>query len=224
VISVIIPARNSEKTIKASIDSVIDQGVEDIEIICIINGTTDDTESVVRSIGDKRIRILYSSPGIVSALNEGLRNAKGDIIARQDADDIWLDGKLKSQIEFLEKNLEIDVVGTQMEVVDVSGNRIRLTNYPKKHEEIVRSLLSAENSIGHPSVVFRKRILDKCAGYFDLFPFAEDMDLWIRCIPWFKMANLEKIYVKYEHKPNPKYDGRVPQILASWYRKIYGLS
>lgn len=223
MISVIIPVKNGASTIEASIRSVLRQNVEDIEILCIINGTNDNTEEVIKFIDDPRIKILHSAPGIVAALNEGLRNSKGEFIARQDADDVWLPEKLKKQLDFFAQHPEVDVLGTQLNVVDVDGNLIRKTNYPTLHDDMVKSLFSGNNPIGHPSVVFRRRILDKCAGYFDLFHLAEDFDLWIRSIPWYKLANLNEELVVYKHVPNPTYQPQVPQILSSWYRIIYGV-
>lgn len=224
MISVVIPCRNAESTIRASIDSVLNQGFDDLEIICVINGCTDATEEVIQSVDDRRVSIVRSSPGIVPALNAGIRESRGEFIARQDADDVWLPGKLDAQMKFLDENDNIDVIGTQMRVVDIEGNHLQDTNYPLDHESVVNELLSAHNAIGHPSVVFRKRILDKCAGYLDLFPLAEDMDLWLRCIPWYKISNLRESFVRYTHTSNPKYDPRVPQTLAAWYRMIYGVN
>lgn len=223
MISVIIPVRNAANTVQASIKSVLSQGVQDLEVLCIINGTTDDSEKEISVIDDKRVKILHSAPGIVPALNAGLRTACGDIIARQDADDIWLENKLRKQIDYLQANKEVDILGTQLEVVDGEGNFLRNTSYPERHEDIIKNLLSGVNPIGHPSVVFRRNILDKCAGYYDLFPLAEDLDLWMRSIPWFKLANLPETLVRYKHVPNPAYQPQVPQVLASWYRMIYGV-
>lgn len=224
MISVIIPVRNAENSIELAVNSVRKQQETDIEIICIINGCTDKSEDVIKNIEDDRIVITRSELGIVPALNHGLRIAKGDIIARQDADDVWLPGKLSAQLDFLKNHPEIDILGTQMKVVSPDGTEIRTTQYPIQHKEIVERLLNADNPIGHPSVVFRKKILDKCAGYFDLFPMAEDLDLWTRCIPWYKIANLNQVFVNYTHVHNAKYDPRVPQTLAAWYRMIYGLT
>ena len=223
MISVIIPVRNAENTVKFSIESVLNQGVEDIEILTIINGCSDSSEERIKSINDRRIKILHSEPGIVPALNEGIRRANGSLIARQDADDIWHQNKLNSQIQFLNKNKEIDILGTQLRVVDSANNHIRDTLYPLKHHDICKDLFGGINPIGHPSVIFKRKILDKCAGYFDLFPLAEDLDLWTRSVPWYRFANLPEVYVTYKHVPNPKYDPRIPKTLASWYKMIYGI-
>lgn len=223
MISVVIPVRNSEKTVKESIESVINQKEENIEILCIINGTSDNSEKIIQDIKDKRIKILHSEPGIVPALNTGLRHAKGEYIARQDADDVWLEDKLTKQLNFLKSNTNIDILGTQLNVVDKDNNLIRKTNYPINHNQIISNLLIGENSIGHPSVIFKKSVLDKCGGYYDLFPFAEDLDLWTRLIPWFKFANLDEPLVRYKHIPNPNYNPSIPKIVSSWYRMIYNI-
>lgn len=225
MISVIIPVRNSENTIFDSLKSVLEQDIlsEQLEIICIINGTIDQTVKIIESIDDKRVRIEYSQPGIVPALNTGLRIAKGEFIARQDADDLWHPSKLSKQISFLKSNEDIDIVGTQLRVVDVSQNYLYSTRYPTDHNGIVEDILRGNNPIGHPSVVYRKSILDKCAGYYGLFPMAEDLDLWTRAIAWHKFANIDEELVTYKHTPNLQYDPNIPLVLSNWYQMIYGL-
>lgn len=223
MISVIIPVKNAEKTIKKAVESVLNQGIDNIEVLCVVNCTMDDTEAEIKSIKDDRVKILHSRPGIVAALNEGIRASRGALIARQDADDVWLEGKLKKQLEFLDKHPDVDILGTQLNVVDIHGNFIRKTSYPLEHEQIVSRLLSGDNSIGHPSVIFRRSVLDRCAGYYDLFPLAEDLDLWLRCIPWFKMSNLDECLVQYQHVPNLNYNPNVPRAVSAWYRTIYGV-
>lgn len=223
MISVVIPVRNAESTVKASIESVLNQEPQDIEVLVIVNGCTDKSEDVIKCIKDDRVKIFHSSPGIVPALNEGLRRSNGNFIARQDADDIWKKDKLGSQIRFLQENPEIDILGTQLQVVDKNGEFIRDTEYPTKHDGICASLINGINPIGHPSVIFRRKVLDKCAGYLDLFPLAEDLDLWTRAMVWHRFANLKETHVTYKHVPNPSYDPRVPKTLTSWYRMIYGI-
>lgn len=223
MISVIVPVRNAEKTVKRAVESVLTQNYRDIEVICVVNGCTDASEQVLRGIDDHRVVVAHSSPGIVPALNEGLRRSKGNLIARQDADDIWHEGKLSAQVSYMSDHPDIDILGTQLSIVDGEGRHIRDAEYPLDHEGILTSLMNSVNPIGHPSVVFRRSILDKCAGYFDLFPLAEDLDLWTRAAAWHRFANLREKYVTYQHVPNPKYDPRVPKTLTSWYRMIYGV-
>lgn len=223
MISVVVPVRNAVNTLERSLRSVLDQDMVDLEVICIFNGCTDGSEDVVKKIDDSRIKVRHSSPGIVPALNEGLRSALGDLIARQDADDVWKPGKLKAQHQYLMQHPEVDVIGTQLTVVDGTGKFLYNTKYPTEHSEICAELLAGVNSLGHPSVLFKRKILDKCAGYFDLFPLAEDLDLWTRAMAWHRFSNLDESFVIYRHVPNQKYDPHVPKTLASWYRMIYGV-
>ena len=223
MISVIIPVRNGEATITNAIFSVISQDVSDMEILCIVNGTTDNTREKIRSLRDPRIKILESEPGIVPALNLGLRESRGELIARQDADDVWSYGKLRKQLDFLEKNPDVHILGTQLQVVDERGNFHHNTSYPIDNASIKRDILLPMNPIAHPSVVYRRQILDNCAGYLGLFPLCEDLDLWARAMQWYNFANLNETLVTYKRSHNSNYDHKVPTTLAAWYRSLYGV-
>jgi glycosyltransferase involved in cell wall biosynthesis len=217
-VSVILPARNAESTIASSIQSVLEQDFRDIELLVVVNGCTDDTAVVASSINDKRLKILSSEPGIVNALNTGIYESRGNYIARQDADDTWLPGKLSRQVSMLE-NENVDVVGTQMNVISSGG--INVTNYPLQNLSIKSSILIGNNPIGHPSVVYKKSVVKRVGGYWDLFPLAEDLDMWARLIPFATFANIDIPLVNYSHVPNPKYNPSVPKILGLHYTQLY---
>lgn len=219
LVSVVIPARNSELTLRRSVNSVLEQEYSNIEVIIAVNGSTDDTLGVAKSFNDSRVRVIESQPGIVPALNSCLKISRGKYIARQDADDEWLPGKIIRQIEVLESD-RIDVLGTQMIVRE--KNLETATDYPQLHEDCIRWLFDARNPIGHPSVVFRSAILEKVGGYWEAFPFAEDMDLWMRMIPHVRFGNLSEKLNVYNHVRNPMYDVRVPRAVAQHYHSLYG--
>lgn len=218
LVSIAVPARNAALTLRRAVDSVLSQDYGNLEVIIAVNGSTDNTLGIAKSINDDRIRVIESQAGIVPALNACLKSSRGDYIARQDADDEWLPGKLSKQVQFLEST-EIDVLGTQMIVRE--GESETVTRYPSLHNDCVKWLFEAKNPIGHPSVVFRSSILGKVGGYWDAFPFAEDMDLWMRMLPYSKLSNLEDELVVYHHVPNPNYDTRVPRLVAQHYSRLY---
>ena len=220
LVSVAIPARNSALTIRRAVDSVLSQDYGNFEVIIAVNGSTDSTLETARSITDDRIRVIESQVGIVPALNACLKASRGEYIARQDADDEWLPGKLSKQIQFLEST-EVDILGTQMIVRE--GGSETATRYPSNHDDCVRWLFDSRNPIGHPSVVFRSSLLGKVGGYWDAFPFAEDMDMWMRMLPYSKLSNLEDELVVYHHAPNPNYDPRVPRLVAQHYSRLYSI-
>ena len=223
MISVIIPVKNAEKTIKESINSVINQNISDIEIICVINNCTDNSLQEIESIKDDRIKILNSSPGIVAALNKGLKFATGELIARQDADDIWAPQKLIKQLNFLKSHPDIDILGTQIKIINQNNEPIGSSNYPLECNEIINYMDQGINPIAHSSVIFKSKILEKCAGYWDIFLMTEDFDFWFRCSMWFRFANLEEELVFYKKWDNPKWDPRVPQVCTQWYKYLLSI-
>lgn len=221
-ISVIIPVRNSEKTIEKSLESVLNQTYKNLEVLVVINGTSDKTDEIVRKMQkkDHRIRILYSEPGIVPALNMGLRFSTGELIARQDSDDIWYKNKIELQYEYMIHN-GFDVLGMQM---DINSNGVMSeSNYPLTYNECVNWLLNSNNPIGHPTVLFKKKILDKIGGYWEMFPYAEDMDLWFRCIKHYKIGNMPTKGILYNFTRKQDYNHNVPIIMSQIYRNLYGV-
>ena len=218
-VSVILPARNAEKTIHDACASVLTQDFEDLELIVIVNGSNDKTSDVVKNIDDKRLILTSSEPGIVPALNTGLRLAKGEIIARQDADDLWLEGKLSRQISAFDENYA-DVIGTQMKIVQQNVPN-SVTSYPTKHQDILQWFGQFKNPIGHPSVAFRRNIINRVAGYWDYFPLAEDFDLWMRMLPFVRFGNLDFVGVQYNFTPNQNYSHETPAMLIRHYAALY---
>lgn len=218
-VSVIIPARKSQDSIAEACRSVLDQDFKDLELIVVVNGDQDRTPEIVLSIGDPRIRLAESDEGIVPALNRGLSLARGEIIARQDADDVWMPGKLSRQVEAFDSG-NGSVIGTQMKVVQ-SGKEESITNYPESHEEILEWFGKVKNPIGHPSVAYKRSVIDRVGGYWDFFPLAEDFDLWMRMLPYARFANLDFVGVQYNFTPNPRYNHDVPRYLIRHYAALY---
>ena len=224
VVSILLPVRNAETTLRRSVDSVLQQTYDNFELICIVNSSTDDSEKMLSSYKDNRISVIHSSAGIVPALNAGLKISNSKFVARQDADDYWYPTKLQKQIEFMNNNEGCDILGVQIRSVSVNYEIIRQEPSRPVHDpEIKQALLSGWNVIPHPGVLFRRRIMEKLGGYDDTFLFAEDYSLWLRAIQWYKFANLNEILVDYTSKHNAKYDHRVPQFLSSVFKTFYGV-
>lgn len=218
-ISVIIPIHNGEKTLERSLKSVIDQTYQNFEIITVLNNCTDNSESICKKFNTK---ILYcNEQGIVPALNTGLLNAQGEYIARQDADDYWYPEKLEKQFKFMLENPKIDILGTQIRILDkylnVNKNQEKR---PLDNISIKNCLLNSMNVIAHPSVVFKKSIFLRTGFYSDVYPFAEDYELWLKSIKFFNFSNLPDILVDYTLSHNPKYDPQVHEIVCLNYRNI----
>lgn len=201
IISIILPVYNGASRLKEAIDSVINQSYTDWELLAIDDGSTDNTRGVVESFikNDSRIRYVKNEVnlGIQKTLNKGLKEARGEYIARIDDDDIWVDtDKLKRQLEFLEKNTDYVLVGTGAILTDENKDELARFIMPEEDEEIRNKILS-KNCFIHSSVMFRKSAAFKFNGYDESQNtlHIEDYDLWLKMGTLGKFANLGRYCV-----------------------------
>ena len=98
-ISILMPVWNAERFLAQAVESILSQTVEDFELLAVDGGSTDGTLDILSKCKDSRLRILKAPPGIVAALNLGIEQARGEWVARQDADDISHRRRLEMQLE-----------------------------------------------------------------------------------------------------------------------------
>jgi glycosyltransferase involved in cell wall biosynthesis len=183
-VTVLIPAYNAAATIERALDSVLAQTYTDYEIIVVDDGSHDKTSEVVQSYqaADVRLVRLPSNQGASSAVNEGLKEARGELVAFLDADDEWLPSKLEKQVDALVRNPAAVIATCGCRFVDPEGKVFREFGIPApdtNKAEVWRSLL-AGTFIAKPCVVARMEALRK-VGPFDVkLPVAEDQNMWIQ--------------------------------------------
>ncbi|ETJ84818.1 glycosyltransferase family 2 protein, partial [Vibrio parahaemolyticus] len=117
-----------------TLDSVISQTYLDIEVICINDGSTDNTQAILEDFKkrDDRIRIINrENKGLVYSLNQGISISKGKYIARMDADDICLPKRFEMQVKFLESNPSVGLVGTSYMYIDENDNQLSKRIVPR---------------------------------------------------------------------------------------------
>lgn len=192
-VSVLLPVYNCEKYINESVDSILNQTFTDFELIIIDDKSTDNTLNLIKKYNDNRIIVFEKNQnsGYTNSLNYGISIAKGEFIARMDADDISLPTRFEEQIEFLESNPEFILCGSWLQVIGTS----RIIKKPENHQEILIHLLYS-NPIGHPSVMLKKEVLYKFKYDINKEP-AEDYDLWTKLIWHGKMYNIQKPLLLY---------------------------
>ncbi|GIV42872.1 MAG: hypothetical protein KatS3mg034_2182 [Vicingaceae bacterium] len=194
-VSVILPVYNAEKYIEEAIKSILNQKYTDFELIVINDGSTDSSKEIISKIKDERIVYVQNdtNQGLVYTLNKGLSLAKGKYIARMDADDISLPDRLHLQVNFLEKNHEIGIVGTN--IILFGNNCKKKIVYAKNHEDIfARSLLKAP--FCHASCMFRRKVFKDFGIKYEDFLHAEDFMLWLRILKVTKGYNLQQFLYK----------------------------
>lgn len=190
---------NGQSFLKEAIESVLDQTFEDFEFIIVNDGSSDGSGEVLDEWAsrDSRIQVVHQeNRGIPCSLNRGWRMARGAYIARMDADDISLPKRFEKQVDFLEENPTVGVVGTNVEVIDADGERLQLPSTPTDPGLIAWRMLFT-CPVWHPSVMMRKHVLRRVGGYGATILRSHDYDLWTRLIPFTNISNLPDVCLKY---------------------------
>ncbi|MEX2006657.1 MAG: glycosyltransferase [Candidatus Saccharimonadales bacterium] len=193
-VTVLMPVYNGQRYLKQAIEGILNQTYKDFEFLIIDDGSTDKSKSIIRRYAKKDPRIrLISRPnkGLVATLNEGLDKASGEYIARMDCDDISLKKRLKIEVEYLDANPDVALVGSNYTIVDEHGKRLVDTNV-FTHPDDLKLCLVTCNQYGHGSVMIRKSALNKVGNYDKGVGHLEDYDLWIRISHVAKVANIEE--------------------------------
>lgn len=180
-VDVVIPVFNGETTIERAIRSILEQNYSNFRVICIDDGSTDQTVNLVSAMHDHRITLIKcpKNLGQSSARNLAIQQSTSTYLAFLDADDEALPGRLLSQVNYLEEHPDIAVLGTQY----ISRSSKTTSNFPLRNWEI-RSHLPFGNCIAMPTVMLRREQLVKAVGtapFLDLHHRGvEDYDLWLR--------------------------------------------
>ena len=179
MVSVVMPVYNGEKYLRECIDSVLAQTLTDFEFIIVDDGSTDNTESIIKSYTDDRIvYIKKNHDGISEALNLGIRRSIGLYIARMDADDMMYPNRLKVQVGFLENHKEYDAVGAGMEWGNGKAEK-EYWQWEKDKEVKLEYFNQGNNCISHPTMVFRASTFKSLPIWYEkLYDGCEDYKLW----------------------------------------------
>lgn len=189
-ISVVIPTYNKAQSLKKAIESVLNQTYQNLEVIVIDDGSTDETKEVVKSFKDPRIIYFWKkNKGPASARNMGIKRAKGKYIAFLDSDDLWLKEKLEKQIDFMERNPETGLLGTGCYEVTDKGKAIGKKIFPRKNKVLQKDLIKY-NPFIQSSIMTKREVFDKVGLYDEKFRESEDYELWLRLAEYYKIGNL----------------------------------
>jgi glycosyltransferase EpsE len=201
LVSVVMATYNEpEKFIKESIESILNQTYKNIELIISDDSTKEKTiHAIDLYSSDERVTIIRktSRMGFVSAINEGLKKAKGTYIARMDGDDISDINRFQKQIDFFARNRMVDVLGSGINIIDEHGTVKSHRIYPTTHKQLyIWSIF--RSPFAHPTVMFRKSIIECGLFYNQQFKKAEDIDFWLKVRNHgFKFMNMNEKLLNY---------------------------
>lgn len=202
IISVIIPTFNRATLIRRALYSVVQQRNVETEIIVIDDGSTDNTEQLIKE-EFKCIRyIKQNNAGVSAARNVGINNAKGNFIALLDSDDQWEKLKLDMQLQYLMKNPAINLVHCNekwiKEGIEIGQKKYHDKNSKNLFERSLRRCL-----ISPSSVLIRKKLFKSVGSFDETLTACEDYDLWLRILIREEVGYIEeRLVTKYGGHPD----------------------
>lgn len=207
-VSVVLPVYNGEAFLRNSINSVLRQENVNLELVIVDDSSSDSSRDIVASVGDDRVvvRNLEANGGLANALNVGIDIARGQLIARQDQDDISHPFRLWKQQLFLRGHPEVVALGTWARIVRPSAKGGWACAGEHRHptmDDELRVRLLWNNPFVHSSVMMRRAIFHSSGGYGTdpLENWPEDYDLWSRMALHGRLANLPEFLVEYRETP-----------------------
>lgn len=202
-VTVLMASYNAGRFLDAAIRSIAGQTFRDWEFLIVDDASSDGSrEMAARWVErDARIRLITNpeNKGQTLCLNQGLREARGEWVARQDADDLSHPLRLARQFEWVTCHPETALVGTAGRMIDATDRLRGFLDVPATHRTIQKAALFL-NPFLHTSVLFRTRIIrDELGGYDPAYRISQDYDLWTRVIARHPSANLQNRLVCYRH-------------------------
>ncbi|MBE7382499.1 MAG: glycosyltransferase [Leptolyngbya sp. SIO1E4] len=192
-VSVVMSVYNgSLDYLRESIDSILNQSFSDFEFIIIDDCSSDDTESTLKQYlsRDDRIYVLRNAQniGLTKSLNKGLNLARGEYVARQDADDISMPSRFEKQVAWLTRHPETALVSSEIQRIKPNGTLGNVSQRACSSDLLPWHLLFHNHLGGHSQVMFRRQPVLDLGGYNEAYRYSQDYELWCRLA---KVGNLD---------------------------------
>lgn len=197
LVSVVIATYNMGQYINQAVDSILQQTWNNLEIIVVDDGSTDDTNQIMTRYQDnaKVVYIKNKNQGQPKAKNCGINNSKGEFIAFCDADDLWEVNKLQVQMPLFE-NPKVGVVYSEVSNIDEYNKRYLKKPNEKRHTGIVTNQLLIENFVPFGTSIIRRACIENNGIFDEEFRMGIDWDLWLRySLDWEFAYTPERTYI-----------------------------
>jgi glycosyltransferase involved in cell wall biosynthesis len=194
-VSIVVTCYNYGKYIEKCLDSVRAQTFKDFEVIIVNDGSTDNSEEKILryTTGENFRYIRQENSGQACAKNTGIRNARGELIAFLDADDLWEPIKLEQQVPFFD-DPEVGVVYSRSRFIDADGNAVILNfsaPYLETHSGYVTKPLFIDNFVPFSSSIVRRKCLEEFGVFDETLRMGIDWDLWLRISTKYKFVGID---------------------------------
>lgn len=218
LVSVIMSEYNTdEKLLLRSIESIIKQTYKNIELILIDDCGINNVKKIVSKINDPRIKVYKNkkNSGLVYSLNEAIKKANGEYIARMDTDDYSYPHRIELQVNFMQKNKKYDIIGGNAILYDGEKEWGQTTGTG----EITRNQMLNGCPLIHPSVMYKKKVIESIGGYKD-YKRCEDYATWIEAMAeGYKLYKMSDIVLKY-HLSKEDYKKRTLKTRKGFFKML----
>jgi hypothetical protein len=199
-ITVAMSVHNDAATVGAAIRSILAQTFGDFEFLIVNDGSTDGSDAIIDACAavDPRIRAIHQpNRGLIASLNRLVAEARGDLIARMDGDDISLPERFAAQVAFLDAHPDHGVLGTNTNEIDEADRVTLCTDLHPLDHVAVAAALRHRSPVAHSSVMMRTAVVRAAGGYRAAYRHCEDYDLWLRLSEQTRIANLPERLLLY---------------------------
>lgn len=191
-VAILLGVYNGEATLARCLESIASQSYVDWQLVIVDDASTDDTRRILeiwqqRFGGKLQVIRNDTNLGLTKSLNRGLARIMARYTARIDADDWWAADKLALQLGFLRQHRDYGVIGCNYRNVGLQGAKQVLM---PQSDEAIRASIIRRNPFAHSCVVFDTKLVQSIGGYDARVRYGQDYDLWLRCLPRTRLANL----------------------------------
>ncbi len=193
-ISVLMAVYNEEDYVKDAIESILNQSFKNFEFIIVDDGSTDHTPQILTTYArnDNRVRVItQKNTGLTRALNNGLKECKAPLVARQDADDVSYPDRLQKQYNFMiaRQNADVVLLGGVCDDSHIDGTK---TLWPYYNNVQIKGIIHLKSPFAHSTAMFRRDEVEKLKGYDTSYKTSQDMELWMRMHEVGRIEMIEK--------------------------------
>jgi glycosyltransferase involved in cell wall biosynthesis len=218
VISVLMPCFNGARWIAESIESVLNQTFSAFELIIVDGGSSDSSIALINKYCENDSRILLLSRpglGLSASLNLGIETARGEWIARLDADDLAEPERLALQLQASTQNPKLVFLGAGLTEIDEHGRCGKSFLYPADSSTLLNNLVCFKRFPPHSSAFYRTSVVKQSGGYRTEIKRAEDLDLWLRLSELGELGSIPQCLVRYRKHASQtsNFEGGTPQVI-----------
>lgn len=202
-VSVVVPLYEAERYIERTIDSILSQNFTDFEVIMIDDCPRDQTIDIVQSYRDSRIKMIHNdrNRGIAYSRNRAFQFCKGEYITLLDHDDIATPYRFEKHVDFLDRNMEIDIVGGRTQWIDINDQPLHTPNPVLQDPNDLRAKILFYNVYWNCEVMFRRNVIDGGIRYRDNLLGMEDFCFWIDASLRYSMSNIQELVLQHREVP-----------------------